>query len=142
MGRAQHGNSNCHKENYQATACSIIRRLRGGSANVENVPTQDKQDNTLLNPGKRLDPWKEYFKQLINVSSNTDPSMLHRISPASISPKKRFRQDRPSSLNEVQLAMKQMENGKAPGNDNISADLLKAGGRPTVTWLREIINHI
>ena len=38
--------------------------------------------------------------------------------------------------------MKQMENGKAPGNDNISADLLKAGGRPTVTWLREIINHI
>ena len=43
------------RQNYQATAYSIIRRLRGGLANVENAPTQDKQDNTLLNPEKRLD---------------------------------------------------------------------------------------
>ena len=38
--------------------------------------------------------------------------------------------------------MKQIKNSKAPGNDNISADLLKADGRPMATWLREIINHI
>ena len=33
------------------------------------------------------------------------------------------------------MALKQMKSGKAPGNDEIIADLLKVGGMPVLKWL-------
>ncbi|CAF2103907.1 unnamed protein product, partial [Rotaria magnacalcarata] len=50
-----------------------------------------------------------------------------------------MQQDKPPSLSEVYDAIKQMKNRKAPGVDNISADLLKAGGVPMTKWAHEIL---
>ncbi|CAF5000116.1 unnamed protein product, partial [Rotaria socialis] len=35
-----------------------------------------------------------------------------------------------------------MKNGKAPGNDGISIDVIKAGGLPMAKWLHEIFVDI
>ena len=40
------------------------------------------------------------------------------------------------------MALKQMKSGKAPGNDEITADLLKAGGMPVLKWLYHLFVEI
>jgi exonuclease III len=126
------------KQHDPATAYSMIRRLRGGRTNVENLPIQDKRGNLLLNSQERLDRWKEYFNELLNVPSNVNASVLHHIPIPTIPTTEQLRQDKLPSLTEVQQAIKQMKSGKAPGNDNISADVLKAGGLPMAKWLHEV----
>ncbi len=130
------------KQHDPATAYAMIRRLRGGRKNVENLPIQDKQGNLLLNSQERLCRWKEYYQELLNVPSNVNPSILIQIPIPTISSTEQLRQDKLPSIDEVQQAIKQMKNGKAPGNDNISADVLKAGGSPMVKWLHEIFVDI
>ncbi len=130
------------KQHDPATAYAMIRRLRGGRTNVENLPIQDKQGNLLLNSQERLDRWKEYFNDLLNIPFNIKASILNQITIPIISPTEQLRQNKLPSLTEVQQAIKQMKNGRAPGNDNISADVLKAGGFPLAKWLHEIFVDI
>ena len=130
------------KQHDPATAYAMIRRLRGGRANVENYPIQDTDGNLLLNSQERLTRWKEHFNNLLNVPSNIDQYVLQQIPIPSISPAEQFRQNEVPSLAEVQQAIRQTKSGKAPGNDNISSDTLKAGGVPMASWLHEIFVDI
>ncbi|CAF5168798.1 unnamed protein product, partial [Rotaria magnacalcarata] len=52
------------------------------------------------------------------------------------------RQDKEATLDEVQQALQQMKNRKAPDKDNVTAELLKAGGIPVIKWLHEIFVDI
>ena len=128
------------KHHDPTTAYAKIRRLRSGRANTENLPIQDKQGRLLLSSQERLDRWKEFFNDLLNVPSNIKPSILQQIPIPNISPAEHIRQDKPPSLTEVQQAIQQMKNGKAPVNDNISADLIKAGGLPMAS--RNFCRHL
>ena len=133
---------NAIKQHDPTTAYAMIRRLRGGRAKIENLPIIDKQENLLTNSKDRLDRSREYFNDLLNVPSNVDSSTYQRISPVSISSLEQQRQDKIPTLDEVQCAIKQMKNGKAPGNDGITADTIKAGGLPMAKWLHEIFVDI
>ncbi|CAF4222130.1 unnamed protein product [Rotaria sp. Silwood2] len=133
---------NAIKQHDPATAYSMIRRLRGGKAKIENLPIFDKDREIRTNSKERLDRWKDYFNGLLNVPSNVDPLTIQQIIPATIDPNEQRRQDKAPSLKEVQCATKQMKNGKAPGNDGISADIIKAGGLPMAKWLHEIFVDI
>ena len=130
------------KQHDPTTAYAKIRPLRVGRANTENPPIQDKRGKLLLSSQERLDRWKESFNDILNVPSNIKPSILKQIPIPNISPAEHIRQDKPPSLTEVQQAIQQMKNGKAPGNDNISVDLIKAGGLPMAQWLHEIFVDI
>ncbi|CAK1590214.1 unnamed protein product [Parnassius mnemosyne] len=39
------------------------------------------------------------------------------------------------SLSEIRMALQHLKNGKGPGEDGITAELLKAGGRPVLEVL-------
>ncbi len=130
------------KNHDPATAYAMIRRLKGGKQNVENSPIQDKNGKLLNNSRVTLDRWKEYFFKLLNVKSVVDPYLIFRISVPSISTIKQDRQNKLPTLEEISQALKQMKNRKAPGNDDISADLLKAGGLPVLRWLHKIFVDI
>jgi hypothetical protein len=125
-----------------ATAYAIIRRLKGGKQNIENSSVQDKNGKLLNNSRDKLDRWKEYFSELLNVNSAVDPQCIECISIPVISTTEQDRQNKPPTLEEVSQALKQMKNRKAPGNDDISADLIKAGGLPALKWLHEIFVDI
>jgi exonuclease III len=133
---------NAIKQHDPATAYAMIRRLRGGRAKIENLPIFDKQGSLLTNSKDRLNRWKEYYNDLLNVPSIVDQATIQQIPPATITTSEQQRQDKTPTLSEVQCAIKQMKNGKAPGNDGISADVIKAGGLPMAKWLQEIFVDI
>ena len=43
---------------------------------------------------------------------------------------------------EVEKAMGKLKNGKAAGNDNITAELLKNGGEAVVDWVTELVQEV
>ena len=48
----------------------------------------------------------------------------------------------PITEEEIQEAISQLRDGKAPGADGISAELLKLGGAETIRWLTSLFNSI
>ncbi|CAF4559052.1 unnamed protein product [Rotaria sp. Silwood1] len=121
---------NAIQQHDPATAYAMVRRLRGGRAKIENLPIFDKQGCLLTNSNKRLSRWKDYFNDLLNVPSIVDQATIQQIPSATITVSEQERQDQTPTLNEVQCAIKQMKNGKVPGSDGISIDVIKAGGLP------------
>ena len=106
----------------------MIRRLRGSKQRIEYVPILDKQRNLLCSTSEKLEKFREFFSELLNVNSTSDPSVANALQPATISYAEKVRQEKSPTIVEVRMAWKQMKSGKAPGNDEITADLLKAGG--------------
>ncbi|CAF3935647.1 unnamed protein product [Rotaria sp. Silwood1] len=133
---------NAIKQHDPATAYAMIRRLRGGRAKIENLPIFDKQGCLLTNSNERLNHWKDYFNDLLSVPSIVDQATIQQIPSATITVSEQERQDQIPTLNQVQCAIKQMKNGKAPGSNGISIDVIKAGGLPLAKWLHEIFVDI
>ncbi|CAF4901418.1 unnamed protein product [Rotaria socialis] len=79
---------------------------------------------------------------LLDYTLIIEPTLLDQIKPASLSTMEQHRQDKEPTLDEVQQALQQMKNRKAPGKDNVTAELLKAGGIPVIKWLHEIFVDI
>ena len=130
------------KFNDPATAFFIIRRLRGGSKRVENMPIKDKNGDLLLNSSARLKRWREYFDELLNVTSLVDPDLLNEIQIDPIPQVEEKRQNAQPSIDEVRKALRQMKSRKAPGNGEVTADILKAGGEPVIKWLHEMFTDV
>ncbi|CAF4488350.1 unnamed protein product, partial [Rotaria sp. Silwood2] len=126
------------KQHDLGTAYAMLRRLKGGRAKIEEMPIWDKYGNLLTNSNDRLDRWREYFSDLLNVPSTTDPTILHQIQPPPIASKEEQRQNKPPTLVEVEEAIRRMKSGKAAGHDGLPADVIKAGGRTLARRLHQI----
>ncbi|CAK1590592.1 unnamed protein product [Parnassius mnemosyne] len=46
------------------------------------------------------------------------------------------------SLSEIRMALQHLKNGKSPGEDGITAELLKAGGKPVFEVLQKFFNSV
>ena len=87
------------------------------------MPLRDKIGTLLLNLSNQTERWKVHFQQLLNVDNVVDQTLIDQIQPAHISVQEAFRQEKPPTIGEVQQALNQMKNRRAPGNDYITADL-------------------
>ncbi|CAF2869532.1 unnamed protein product [Rotaria sp. Silwood2] len=125
------------KQHDLATAYAMIRRLRGGKQRIEDIPILNKQGKLLCSARDRLERFREFFSELLNVNSVIDPQVISEIQPAKISAAEQIRQEKLPTMAEVQIAPTQMKSGKA-GNDEITVDLLKAGGTPVLKWLQQL----
>jgi len=65
--------------------------------------------------------WRNYFSQLLNVheANNVRPTELHTVEPIVPEP----------SASDVEFAIEKLKSHKSPGIDQISGELIKAGGR-------------
>ncbi|CAF2995669.1 unnamed protein product [Rotaria sp. Silwood2] len=120
----------------------MIRQLKCGNGSTENLPIQDKDGKILINSKDVPARWKENLSDLLNVYANIDPIIIQNVTEPFIPSNGQFRQDKAPSLIEVEEAMNKMKSGKARGNDGISTDLRKAGGKSMAKWLHEIIVEI
>ncbi|CAF4074483.1 unnamed protein product [Adineta steineri] len=130
------------KLNNPSAAFSIIRRLRGGRKSVENMPIRDKNGMLLVTSSDRLRRWREFFNELLNVPQTLNSDLINEISTSSLSKVEEERQNAVPSIEEIRKALGQMKSKKAPGHDEITADILKAGGEPICRWLYEIFAEV
>ncbi|CAF0787582.1 unnamed protein product [Rotaria sp. Silwood1] len=130
------------KLNDPANAFNIIRRLSGKMKRVENMAIKDKHGKLILNSTDQLERWREFFDELLNVSSSVDLQLIDQIKIQSIEKKEEERQNAQPTIPEVRKALNQMKSRKAPGYDGITADLLKAGGEPVIKWLHEMFSDV
>ena len=123
------------RTNDPGTAFSIIKRLKGGSKRDENMPVRDKSDKLLVNSRDTLGRWREFFYETLNVCSSVDQNLIDKIEIATLSTIEERIQNVPISVEEVTKALSQTKSRKAPSSDEITTDILKAGGEPVVQWL-------
>ncbi|CAF4152005.1 unnamed protein product [Rotaria sordida] len=90
----------------------------------------------------QLNRWKEYFDEMLNVNTTISEQILQQIPSPTIDDEELARQDAVPTLNEVAKAIEQIKNKKAPGKDDVPAELLKAGGNTVTEWLHEIIRDM
>lgn len=128
--------------NEPSTAVGVIRKLIGGSRRVENMSIRNKKEIPLVNSADRLERWKEYFDDLLNVPSSVDQHLIDDIEEQQLTSREEERQSAALTVQQVKAALAQMKSRKAPGNDDVTMDLLKAGGAPIVSLLHSIFKDV
>jgi hypothetical protein len=80
---------------------------------------KDERGDLLADPQKILTRWKNYFFQLLNVQGpgSIRQTEIHTAEPFVPEP----------SAAEVEVAIRKLKRYKAPGSDQIPAELIQAG---------------
>ena len=77
--------------------------------------------------------WKEYCEELYNHEVQIDPETITML--ANKDSQHHYDKEPPILEDEVIAAIEKLNNNKLPGTDNITAELLKAGGEPVINIL-------
>ena len=128
-----------HKHNNSHNLFRTVRELEGKPRKPMSV-IKDKQGNTHADKKRGTEMLEKHFSAHLNTAFH------HQSPPPAIDeipgPPEEA-DDLPSiSLEEIEQAVKNMKNRKAPGIDNITAEVLKAGGKPMAEMLHKIFNAI
>ncbi|XP_071177546.1 uncharacterized protein [Mytilus edulis] len=83
-----------------------------------NRPVKSKEGHVITNEKEQLERWKEHFEEILNAK---DPPVLADIQPSDGVDMN----IEPPTIKEIIKSIKVLNNGKAPGIDNIQAELLK-----------------
>jgi len=91
------------------------------------------RDGTILTDEKLIqERWKSYFEEFLNVENPRD--QLEHVEAVE-GPEDKI------SRTEIEKAVKQMRNNKAPGPTGITAEMIKALNELGVDWLHKILNE-
>ena len=69
---------------------------------MEHMPILDKQGNLLCSASEKLERFREFFSELLDVNSTSDPSVANAIQSATISCAEKVRQEKSPIIVEVQ----------------------------------------
>ena len=98
---------------------------------AKSIKIKDKEGQLLSDIEHIARRWKEYFHELLNqpVEAEQETTAYSFVEPLIETP----------SYDEVLAAINKLKNHKAPGEDNIPAELIKHGGVQLWTRLHQII---
>lgn len=101
-----------------------------------SIPIKDKNWRTLQSREEIEARWVEHFQEMLNQPI---PCTMFDFTNT-IPPKKLDVDVGPISTTEVRIAIRSLKNNKAPGLDEIAAELLKHGGDGLVRELTNLLN--
>ena len=108
-----------------------------------NTPVKTKS-GMLLTTQEQLKRWGEHFSEIFNKDGNSVGSMqeMRNVEEEDNSEKETEINLDPSMKIEIQLALKQLKNGKAAGLDNINPVVLKVDTEITAEMLYPLLEKI
>ena len=121
---------------------TVFRELRTCKLGLNNQSTtvQAEDGIRLTNTQDRVGRWKDHFNDLLNKPCDARDAELQRdVDQAT--PDADSHTD-PVTSREVELCLKRLKNGRAPGICSITEELLKKGGDSMIKWLAYILNIV
>ena len=113
----------------------VTKQLSGKKAQI-NMPIKDKNNNILTTEREQHLRWKEHFQEVLN---RKDPDELAIINEA---PSDLEIDTDPPSKQEIQKAIKSLKNKKAPGTDQLNAELFKIDPVQAANTLHPVFHKI
>ena len=113
-----------------------------------------KEDTTLLaadgtqlnSTASKLERWRDHFTYVSNISTQLVDSVVVSVLETVPEPPPAPAVDESlscvPSVDEVRATLQALKNGKVPGGDEITAELLKLGGEVVVQWLAELASLV
>ena len=120
----------------------------GRSTSKASTSTPQAVDGTVLTSDEsKLRRWAEHFASVTQCSSQVSEVVLEALpsiqAPSeNSSPTDDEELCSPITEEEISTAISQLRNGKAPGLDGISSEVLKLGRDASVYWLSSIFTII
>ena len=97
---------------------------------------KSRNGDILTEKGDILNRWKDHFCELLNSMEQDKGTSVKQDY------KDKNEEDITPTVEEVEMAVQKLRNYKAPGTDNIPAELFKNGGNELVKHLHTIIKEI
>jgi Reverse transcriptase (RNA-dependent DNA polymerase) len=101
---------------------------------------KDKNGELTVNPNDVLKIWSNYFEKLLNVDTNDEDSDGNEKCVEEEQNDK-DEEDEVSEA-EVERALRGMRNGRSPGIDEVTVEMIKAAGEIGTKWLHRIILNV
>lgn len=131
-------NTEAIKEAIEKNRGSKVFAQSLGKSHLTRLTTAS--GSTAISKPEILAEIEDFYGRLY-ASQASPPSSSERDSRATLT--RHFTEDLPEiSLGEIEIALGQLKNGKAPGEDGITSELLKAGGRPVLRELQKVFNVV
>ena len=96
----------------------------------------DERGQPLQKNEEKLERWKQHFEKVLNVQNEVEVKMLEDLEHHSETDMSQLTRE------EIEQAVKKLQNGKAAGEDEIVAEMLKNGGEVVIDWLLEILQEV
>ena len=113
-----------------------IKNLRGQGKKESMSTIKNTDGEIIVDQGKIIDRWKDYFDDLLNVQELTGG--LTNFSKDFR--KEAFNENTKIGISEIRSIVNNLKNGKAAGVDDIRAEMIKNSGEMGIWWLYDIID--
>ena len=120
------------KKGDQKTLFSVANELTG-TKRAPPSTIKSKTGEIIENSNERQKRWIQHFSEMLNKES---PSERAKVGEKT-KPQLDIQLHEPT-LKEVEIALKALKNGKAPGIDQVQAEMLKKGGIAVANQLHSI----
>src|SRR3984885_12289194 len=108
-----------------------------GTANTRLITVKSKEGKLLNDKTEIKQRWKQYYEELYNNGNPVDRTVIKELPICN-------EHEKMESIlrEEIEMAIKNLKTKKAPGEDNITAEMIQAGGDCSTEMLHTLCNQI